>query len=90
MFSFLLILLQYRQFSVWLQRFLLIYLDGLLVLELIEALTRQLDKFLFCLRPKISLVSIIGRVPFVRSNSSQFCLTISAMVFFLGLCVVMQ
>ena len=48
------------------------------VFELVDALTKKLDKFLLRLRPKITLASIIGRVPLVSSNSSQFRLTISA------------
>ena len=61
-----------------------------LVFELDDAFTKKLERFLLRLRPKISLASIIGRVPLVRSNSSQFCLTISEIGGFLGLCVVMQ
>ena len=63
----------------------MVYRDGLLVLELVEALTKKFDRFLLRLRPKISLVSIIGRVPLVRSRSSQLFLTVSANGGFLGL-----
>ena len=47
------------------------------VFELDDAFTKKLERFLLRLRPKISLAPIIGRVPLVRSNSSQLRLTIS-------------
>ena len=61
-----------------------------LLLELVEALTSWLDKFLFLLRPKTNFASIIGRVFLVRSNNSQLSFIISAIGGFIGLCVVMQ
>ena len=64
--------------------------DVVLVFELVDAFTKKLERFLLRLKPKISLASMIGRVPLVRSNSSQFRLTISAIGGFLGLCVVIQ